>query len=99
MTRMLRLIQYSPIYKVFDIPVPVDFDSVASIDAQIIDVLSLEDFRLAWKLNDHLTFEQGVFLIRAYLEKGLKIEAIKVVRLNTGWGLKESKDFIEGNNW
>lgn len=31
--------------------------------------------------------------------KGLKIEAIKVIRQGAGIGLKEAKDFVEGYDW
>ena len=33
--------------------------------------------------------------VRAYLQQGRKIEAIKRVRGATGWGLKEAKDYID----
>jgi len=33
---------------------------------------------------------------RALLSRRRKIEAIKLVREHTGWGLKESKDFVDG---
>jgi len=33
---------------------------------------------------------------RDLLTKRRKIEAIKLVREHTGWGLKESKDFVDG---
>lgn len=33
---------------------------------------------------------------RNLLSKRRKIEAIKLVREHTGWGLKESKDFVDG---
>jgi hypothetical protein len=33
---------------------------------------------------------------RDLLSKRRKIEAIKLVREHTGWGLKESKDFVDG---
>jgi hypothetical protein len=36
---------------------------------------------------------------RALLARGRKIEAIKLARELTGWGLKESKDFVDGLHW
>lgn len=33
---------------------------------------------------------------RALLARRHKIEAIKLIRERTGWGLKESKDFVDG---
>jgi ribosomal protein L7/L12 len=33
---------------------------------------------------------------RALVAQGKKIEAIKLVRQQTGWGLKEAKDYVDG---
>jgi ribosomal protein L7/L12 len=33
--------------------------------------------------------------VRALLQKGMKIEAIKACRAATGFGLKEAKDYVE----
>jgi ribosomal protein L7/L12 len=33
--------------------------------------------------------------VRIAIRRGDKIEAIKIVREKTGWGLKEAKDFVE----
>lgn len=33
--------------------------------------------------------------IKVLIESGHKIDAIKYTRNNTGWGLKESKDYVD----
>jgi len=33
--------------------------------------------------------------VRAPIDQNLKIEAIKLVRRTTGWGLRESKDYVD----
>ncbi len=40
--------------------------------------------------NDALNFE-----VRELLAQGKKIQAIKLVRNQTGWGLKQAKDFVD----
>lgn len=40
----------------------------------------------------------GPYLVHWY-ENGRKVRAIKLVRLLTGWGLKEAKDFVEAINY
>jgi ribosomal protein L7/L12 len=40
--------------------------------------------------------EYTLALARELLASGKKIQAVKVVRDETGWGLKQSKDFVEG---
>lgn len=39
--------------------------------------------------------EEILVEVRAHLHQGRKIEAIKCAREATGWGLKETKDYIE----
>jgi ribosomal protein L7/L12 len=45
-------------------------------------------------LNDDL-----VELVRSLMDRGLKIEAIKIYRERTGVGLKEAKDAVEALGW
>lgn len=33
--------------------------------------------------------------VRALIAQGRKVEAVKRVRETTGWGLKESKDYVD----
>lgn len=40
--------------------------------------------------------EHTLALARELLASGKKIQAVKAVREETGWGLKEAKDFVEG---
>jgi len=35
------------------------------------------------------------YLLQSTVDQGRKIEAIKLLRACTGWGLKESKDYVE----
>ena len=37
--------------------------------------------------------------IKAEYEEGRKIQAIKLLREATSWGLKESKDWVESRGW
>lgn len=41
-------------------------------------------------LDDTLKFEA-----RELLARGKKIQAVKLVREQTGWGLKQAKDFVD----
>ena len=44
----------------------------------------------------HLDIPEGVFYeIRALLLKGLKIQAIKMLKAKTGYGLKDAKEAID----
>jgi ribosomal protein L7/L12 len=40
--------------------------------------------------------EETVSRARALVAEGKKIQAVKVVREDTGWGLKQAKDFVDG---
>lgn len=44
---------------------------------------------------DGQLYSPWLFEARALVAQGKTIAAIKVVREGTGWGLKESKDFVE----
>lgn len=71
------------------------FDVTKPISIDIVEPLYWSDFFAAYRPNEIFVdaLQAQRMIMREYGTH--KIEAIKLVRKLTGWGLKESKDFVE----
>lgn len=83
-------------YKFVSIPLPEEWDTVCETKVVIRPIYDMTDFNEAVQ-KSNWQYNKFYQMLQVLWSAGLKIEAIKLLREVTNWGLLETKNFLESN--